>query len=555
MNYGAVYTPVEFAQFLTKWAINNPNDEVLDLGTGLGSFVFEAHKRLVELGCSAESASQQIYGTEIDDQAWSEFKSLAQKMGFTFPNIVNGDFFSSSIPYVDVVIGNPPYVRRSDIDDIDTIREVVLCDDTVEDISRLTDLYVYFLLHAMQFLRNGGRLAVITADPWLNVGYGKVLKKALIKDFTVEALISIDRPVFADAQVKPVLLLATKSQIVGQNDVEFVRVKNGLPIDQLHMYLHGQVTHHDIQQATIHGSLLKPENTWGIHFKAPELYETIVSHPYFVTVKTVAHTQMGHQTLAKDFFVLNKNQLHEYNIEQEFLQPLAQSAQYLSHPIISDHHEIEFFLFYCSHSKEDLANTQALRYIEAGESAIVPIRGKNQTVVGYHNKQRIQKSSRQNWYDLRSLIEKRGRAEILLPRLFYRNFIVYWNRADYIPGELFIEFTPRNDINPEVYLAILNSSLMEVIFRCHAQVYGGGTYNMNSGAVKNVPIINASLLTADQCSRLSHSYKEFIEDPKLSKKPIDDVIASILRFDQDTTKQVEETRLDLIEIATATKHK
>ena len=527
---------------------------MLDLGTGPGVFVFQAHKRLQALGCDAQEATQQIYGTEIDAADWSDFSLLAASRGVSFPNIVNGDFFETTITSVDAVIGNPPYVRRYELNDVDTIRQSVLADaDDANTISRLTDLYVYFLLRSIRYLRQGGRLAVITADPWLNVGYGKALRRRLLEGFTIERLISIDRPVFDNAQVKPVLLLATKARSPKSWHCQFIRVKNGLRLDDLPRHLNRETVHTDIQRASVSNEHLAPDNIWSIYFKAPKLYDEITSHHLFAPLGKIARAEIGHQTLAKDFFVLTRNKAREHGIEERFLTPLAQSSQYHDHPVISKQDEVRFYLFYCSEPKEKLTDTCALQYIEAGETVTVSIRGKDQKVVGYHNRPRIQKASRKHWYDLRTRIEKRGRAQILIPRLVYKHFIVYWNQAGYASGELFIEFVPHETIDPRVYLAILSSTVAEVLFRCHAQVYGGGTYNMNSGEIKRLPIINASRLSDEEQHMLAESYEEFINDPNLRRDPIDKTVALILGYDQDMMKRVEETRRDLVEIATSTK--
>lgn len=555
-NRGAIYTPDEFAEFLSDWAIRASGDTVLDLGTGLGAFVFAAHQRLQDLGCSAGDAAKQIFGTEVDRNAWIRFNSIAKEKSLLFPNVVNGDFFDVTIPEVDAVVGNPPYIRRSELNNVASIREKVIGEASVaEEISRLTDLYVYFLLHAIRFLRDGGRIAIITADSWLNVGYGKVLKRTLLEEFMIDKLISLDRPVFNDAQVKPVMLLATKSRMKRNLHADFVRVKNGLAISDFARYLDEEITHEDVQKVSIPYKLLSVGKTWGIHFKAPELYATIASHSLFTTLDKVARTQIGHQTLAKDFFVLSNDRARKLEIEERFLQPLAQSAQYLNHLVISIDKEPDFYIFYCADEKDALIGTKALEYIETGETITVPVRGKNRSVVGYHNKQRIQKSSRRLWYDLQTLLEKRGRAEILIPRLVYRNFVVYWNQAKYVPGELFIEFIPHEAIRPEIYLAILNSTVLEVMFRCHAQVYGGGTYNMNSGEVKNLPILDASQLSKDQAESLANSYEMFVSDPNHNRDIIDEVVFSIMQVDTITAKRIKEAREDLITIATATKHR
>jgi len=556
-NHGAIYTPDDLAKFLTEWAVRDSNCSILDLGTGQGKFVFSAYYRLIELGAIPDKAAKQIYGTEIDPNAWNEFQSLATTKGVHFPNIHNQDFFDLEMPEVDSIIGNPPYVRRSSITDIDDVRRKVLKGGNYnnDEISRLADLYIYFLLQAIQFLKPGGNLAVIIADSWLNVGYGDVLKKLLTRDYRIERLISIDRPVFIDAQVKPVLLLASKAIKPSSWSIDFVRIRNGLPISKLDEILSVTTPHTDIYRTQISHRDLKLEHPWSIHFKAPEMYETVASHPLISPIKEIATAQIGHQTLAKEFFVLPSEKAHASGIEFEYLTPLAQSSQYLSSPVINSEQPVMFYLFYCSAKKDELKGTKALTYIEQAELTPVKVRGKDKTVVGYQNKERMQQAGRKIWYDLRTLIEKRGRGEILIPRLVYKNFTVYWNKAKYVPGELFIEFIPKGISSVEVYLAILNSSITEIMFRCHAQVYGGGTYNMNSGEVKNLPIINAEKLTPEQKNLLVCAYREYLKDPEHSRQPIDRAIFSIMDFDAEKQENVQQVLHDLITIATASKHK
>src|SRR5262249_28676464 len=155
-------------EYLTEWAVRDSSYRVLDLGTGHGKFVFAAYKQLVNLGASPGDAANQIYGTEIDSKAWSEFCELAFSKGVTFSHIHNEDFFDINIPTVNAVIGNPPWVRRSNIIDIESVRQKVMLEQhySVNRVSRMADLYIYFLLHAIKFLAPGGNLAVVTADSW-----------------------------------------------------------------------------------------------------------------------------------------------------------------------------------------------------------------------------------------------------------------------------------------------------------------------------------------------------------------------------------------------------
>ena len=559
-DLGSIYTPPEIAQFLTSWAIQGPTDRVLDVGVGEGVFVFAAYDRLIELGSFAADAQSQLYGTEIDQSAYNRFLERARSLNVDFPNVYLGDFFDADLPPVNALIGNPPYVRRTYIGNVDHIRQSVTVNNLAVgevDLPRLTDLSIYFLLRALAVLEPEGKLAVVTTDSWLYANYGKVFKEYLLRNLEIEYLISLDRRVFDDAQVKPVLILATRKSETAQNRcTQFIRVKNGLPIRAVRESLAQSSTENgDISRFKVRNNDLKADKPWGIHFKAPELYAELASHPLMTPVATLAHTRIGVQTLAKDFFVLTTEQVELAQIEREYLKPLAQSPRYYREPMIEGGTQPAFYIFYCSKSKEELQGTQALKYILEGESKQVEIRGKGTAVIGYQNKRRIQESGRRPWYNLKTSLERRGCAAILIPRLVYRRFTVVWNRARFVPGELFIEFLPlppdRTDI--KVYLAVLTSSVSEIMLRAHAQVYGGGTYNIKPGQVEKVPILNTSLLTSAQKAQLEQVYLRYLADRKHNRSTVDDVICQILGFDKSMQQQIKEALDDLLQIATESK--
>ncbi|MCP4373245.1 MAG: N-6 DNA methylase [Deltaproteobacteria bacterium] len=554
---GSIYTPIDYAHFLTEWAIQNSTDLVMDLGVGEGVFVFASYERLLALGANKLEGQNQIYGTEVDEITYKKFLVKAENLDTCFPNLHYENFFNIKFPTVDSIVGNPPYVRRKHIDGVDKIRDRVLEINkkiNAKDLNRLTDLYVYFLLHALPMLKPEGRLAIIVADSWLNVGYGKVLKQYLKQEYNINRLISLDRRVFDDAQVKPVLLLATKkSNSNSQWVVSFTRIKNGLPISSLqHFEDWSQLD--DVATVNIPAQNLKIEHPWGIHFKASEIYQLLSKHKLTTYVNNLADTRIGIQTLAKDFFVLTPKQAQNHRIELDYLQSLAQSAKHFDAPVIEQHTPETFLVFYCAKSKKKLQGTRALEYIIKGEKTTVKVRGKNETVVGYQNKKRIQQAKRSSWYDLRSDIERRGRAEILIPRLVYRKFMVLWNKANYVPGELFIEFLPKEkspDI--EAYLAVLNSIPTEIMLRMYAQVYGGGTYNIRPGQVKMVSMLDVTQLTNAQKNNLVQAYRQYLADESYDRFPINHAVYDILGFNTEMRQKMDETLKDLISIATSAK--
>jgi hypothetical protein len=530
------------------------------LGIGEGAFIFAAYRRFAELGANAADAQRQLYGAEIDPLAYEAFSRSVRALDLEFPNLCNANFFEIDFPLVDVIVGNPPFVRRTFIENVGHTRQAVIKKNpmiTEKDLPRLTDLYVYFLLYALPALKPGGRLAIITADPWLNVGYGKGLRKYLLENFEIEHLVSFDRRIFNNAQVKPVLVLATRRTNTSVSRyVQFLRIKNGLPISSIQHSIEAyDRKDSDIARTRIEHTALNPADTWDIHFKAPIIYEELASHSFMTPIGKLAETRIGVQTLAKEFFVLSPDQAARSRIEPEFLAPLAQSPRYLDRPVIEEDTPPAFFLFYCSKSREDLRGTFALSYIEQGESTEVLVRGKQVSVTGYQNKERMRRSHRRVWYDLRSAIERRGCAAILVPRLMFRSFFPVWNKAGFVPGELFIEFMPFREKagDTEVYLAILTSSVTEIMLRAHAQVYGGGTYNMNPGQFKKVPIINANWLSESQKDNLRFAYKEYVSSEVPDRTAIDNLIFEALGFDAAKKTRVRGLLEDLHVIAISSK--
>lgn len=515
-----------------------------------------------ELGAKPYDASRQIYGAEIDHGAYKNFLRKADEKGLEFPNVFRGDFFDFTFPLVDAVTGNPPFVRRAYLEeeDVRKIRQRVTEGNQEVDegaLDGLTDLYVYFLLRAIPFLSPGGKLAVITADSWLNTAYGESFKKQLHEQFVIERLISLDRRVF-DASVKPVLVLATKKpSTYSAKAVEFIRLKNGLPINDLQVLINNprRKRPDDVLTSRVRRKELAPNQPWGRFFKAPDVCQEIASNELMAPISSLAKTRIGTQTLAKEFFVLTADRARQQQIEPRFLEPLAQSSRCFNYPVIEVGTEPLFYTFYCSEPKEALAGTHALAYIQRGETAVVPVRGKGTTVIGYQNKERIKEEGRTYWYDLKTAISSRGRAEILIPRLVYRTFTVVWNRAGFVPGELFIEFIPNESskIETEVYLAVLSSSLTEIMLRSTAQVYGAGTYNIAPGQIKNVPVLNVEKVSPGQREKLKRAYSQYLADEKHDRAVIDKAVYEILNFDAAMQEKLKEVLEDMHLLATSAK--
>lgn len=551
-NLGSIYTPPEFARPLIEWGVSDKNDKVVDLGLGEGVFTFLAVERLTALGASPKAACSQIYSNEIDAPTYEKFLLLSDQQNLSFPNIYLDNLMTRDLPQVNTVTGNPPYVRRTAISDFESIYEVTEVDNPT--VSRLSDLYIYFLLRAMSKLCPGGRLAVITADTWLNVRYGEAFKKALKDNFNIESLISFDRAVFPNAQVKPVLLFAKKKvDRLSRKNIWFIRAQNGLVPNQLLPLVKRQSTVvKNTLVVKVKPQHLQPSDTWSRYFQQQALLQTLVSHPLMTRFQTQFKSRIGIQTLANDFFVLSEKQITDLQIEQTYLRPFAHSSQSYRRPVIEASTKATHFLFYCSRYKNALHGTKALKYIQAGEKKVVPVRGKDATVVGYHNKDRIKRDRRPRWYDLQTRLDTRSAAVVLLPRVFSRNFQVSRNDAGVLAGEPFIECAPKDELagDLDLSLALLSNSIFEIFVRVSSQLYGGGACTVSPERLKDTRILNAAELGEQPKSLLRDAYRTYISNDKHDRSIIDTAMYDILELSTTDRKQVSEILKTLVVIST-----
>lgn len=209
---GAYYTPQRLADLLSRWAVREPTDTVLEPSFGGCSFVDGAHRRLRELGNSQPNA--QLFGCDIDKTA---FGHLFSKLGLTQlqGHFIQADFLALrpsdlAVPAVNAVVGNPPYVRHHAMDSSQKQRINEVRNRWTEEISRRSNLWVYFLLHSMQFLCPSGRMALILPPSLRHADYSKALYRILVKHFEATQIISLGEHMFRSegAHEGTVILLA-----------------------------------------------------------------------------------------------------------------------------------------------------------------------------------------------------------------------------------------------------------------------------------------------------------------------------------------------------------
>ena len=568
---GQYYTPPPIVELITEMCIRSPNDKVLDPACGSGSFLVKAYHKLKDLKKKEnpfadenrlhEEILNQLYGVDINPfPAQLSSINLAirnLRVPSRHMNIIVSDFFKVKpsmgvIPEVDVVITNPPYTRQEEMEYKDQIREEALTysDGSKIQLDARAGIYAYFFTHSAKFLKEHGMMGQITSDTWLDVGYGEGLKQFFLDHFKIHAIIWYDVRAFEKALVGTCITILEKEDKSKEerenNLVKFVRIKKTIPTEELVRIIEDAKENFEDERIGItvkKQKELEPKDKWGKYLRAPTIYYKILNHPKVTKLGKIALVRRGITSGANDFFYLDKEKIKLWSIEEEYLKPIIVSPKEKNIEITSD--DIDQWVLYVHKSKEELAGTNVLKYIQWGEEVETRIKGgtKGGTVIkGYHNLSTVK--SRKLWY----AVGERQPAPILRSRRIWERCIYFLNKAEALANDSLYEIHPFNEQNVKSLAGILNSSLTALISELEGRFYGGGVLELEIYETKNMTVIDPNKLNLSEKMRIEEAFSKVCEaqrkgDEKLeqeARKELDDAVFYVLGLTEDERRQVYE---------------
>jgi len=213
---GAFFTPPAIAEYLAKWGIGGRADaKVLDPTSGEGVFVLAAARQLRALGVADSGLSGQVYGVDLHRASINETQSLLSDEQLD-ARLLKGDFFSEiapsqlggRLPWMDAVVGNPPFVRYQEHRGEVRQRSAAAALAQGVRLTGLASSWAALLVHACGFLKPDGRVAMVVPSELLTVGYAEPIRRWLRKRFSTVHLVLFDQLQFSDAEEQVVLLVA-----------------------------------------------------------------------------------------------------------------------------------------------------------------------------------------------------------------------------------------------------------------------------------------------------------------------------------------------------------
>ncbi|PUU88278.1 MAG: Eco57I restriction endonuclease [Halanaerobium sp.] len=259
------------------------NEESVEI-TKLSLWLKTANKRkpLTNLDKNIKCGNSLISDPEFSqDKAFdwkSEFKNIMSKGGF------------------DIVIGNPPYVKRQNIDSADLI---TYYEDNYKSAYYNFDLYMLFLEKGASLINDDGYLGYILPSKFVTTQTGTKLRELIQDEYNIAEYVDFDDfQVFTDATTYTCLLFLNKKK---QEKAKYLKINKEEP---------EKVSLYDLKNIFI----IKTETGWLFSDSHVNISEKIDG----VKLKEFVNTFTGIETGADSIYILdNENENYDKFLKYE----------------------------------------------------------------------------------------------------------------------------------------------------------------------------------------------------------------------------------------------
>lgn len=273
-----------------------------------------------------------LVGVEIDPAAAAAARAVATA------EIVTGDVLEDevarAIGVVDVVIGNPPWVRHGRRDGVDKRRraDAISADwpavpraDAIA-IAKRGDLAASCLLRALRLVRaDGGRLVFVVSSALLDADVGEPLWRAVAAAGCVSTIVAAPAERwFGAAAVNAMIVVIDRGADAGPTRVARLTVDTATAAARL---LDGAPLDAVAEIRSVSASVPGPGRAWATALRAPAAWLDLVAAagPALVPLGELATIRRGATTGGNRFFYLRREDAAARGIEAAVLAPVVRS--------------------------------------------------------------------------------------------------------------------------------------------------------------------------------------------------------------------------------------
>ena len=435
---------------MLDWVCQIGPKTLLDPSLGTGVFLRLAGQ---------SHAVPEMVGIDVDPVALA---AAAAVLDGSQVKLVSHDFLTwSDSTKFDGIVANPPYLRHHDVDySFDIFSEIGRKNGVI--LSKLSNVYVLFVLEICRRLKAGGRAAIIIPGEWTNANFGMALKTHLLTQSYLNKLIYFSNlsEQFEDALTTAAILFIEKpaSDADKRDYFDSYFVEKAVPMEDLRqVVLIDVVECAGVTHRRFYSSELAGVEKWDKVLRDG----MAVQREGFVPLRSLAKSRRGIATGANEFF-----HLPESEIQQRLLRPVNLK------PCVGRAENVVGLKFTATDFERLRAENSKVWLLSFAQPPNQDEQGYVQAGFEQRLHERFLLAGRKPWYSM----EQRAPAPIWAAVFGRASLRFVYNEAGVSNLTTFHCIYPERD-DPsycKALVACLNSRLLQSMAEHQRRVYGGG---------------------------------------------------------------------------------
>lgn len=461
--FGSFYTPKLVAEFLVDYIAEkievNQAISILEPSAGNGVFI-----KAISKNRNLKNKINKIVAVERDGNELTTLKNQISEAALTTINEDFLDFQKYNLEKFTLVIGNPPYIKKSLLSE----NQIELCKEIHKNANlssnQIKNIWTAFLVRGIQYTDENGILAFVLPSELMQVKYAKELQDLIIQEFDRIEIFTFNELLFKDCKGQDTLLLVgiRKSKDKG---IFYCSIENLSDLTDRKFKLEHNIEVKETKWTSYH---LDPDEI--------SLLENLRSK--FQVINNYCFSQVGIVTAANKYFIVDSDILSQYSLGR-YAKPIIMRGNFVNTGIdftadnfqhLVDEHK-PVYLISLNRNTSLRKNTKLWEYLGLGIEKKI--------------NEKYKTANRVRWYEVPV-------TQFIPDGFFFRRCNEYpklvKNSANVYSTDTayFIKMKPNYCIEDLIFS--FYNSLTLAFAELNGRYYGGGVLELTPNEFKNLPI-------------------------------------------------------------------